>query len=188
MKELYVKTRAQWRGWLSKNHEKSLGVWLVFYKKGTGKATLDYEDAVEEALCFGWVDSIIKKLDDQRYARKVTPRKARSRWSALNKKRVKKVIKEGLMTKAGLAKIEQAKKSGVWQQPDRPQISGEVPEELAEALKKNKKAKAFFDQLAPTYRKQFIGWIAMAKRQETKERRVKEAITLLAKGQKLGMK
>jgi uncharacterized protein YdeI (YjbR/CyaY-like superfamily) len=151
-------------------------------------STLEYDAAVEEALCFGWIDSIIKKLDEERYARKFTPRKPNSRWSELNKNRVKKLIKQGLITEPGLVKIEQAKKSGLWGQLGRPQISFEIPKELKKALGKNKKAKAFFDQLAPTYQKQFIGWIAVAKRQETKDRRVKESIVLLVKGKKLGLK
>ena len=94
MKELYVTSREKWRGWLERNHDKSEGVWLVFYKKATGKPSLEYDAAVEEALCFGWIDSIIKSIDDERYKRKLTPRKPASRWSTLNKKRVTKLIRQ----------------------------------------------------------------------------------------------
>ena len=188
MKQVYVKTRKQWRDWLSQHHDKSDGIWLVFYKKHTDRPTLDYEDAVEEALCFGWIDSIIKKLDEERYVRKLTPRKADSRWSELNKKRIAKLIKRGLMTPAGISKVEAAKASGLWNKPDRPHISLEMPKALKSALAGNKTAKRFFNQLAPSYQKQFIAWIAVAKRQETKERRVKESIALLEQGKKLGMK
>jgi uncharacterized protein YdeI (YjbR/CyaY-like superfamily) len=188
MKQIYVKNREQWRNWLSQHHDKSNGVWLVFYKKNTGKSTLEYDEAVEEALCFGWIDSIIKKVDDEKYLRKITPRKSDSRWSELNKKRVKKLEKQGLMTEAGIGKVKQAKASGLWNKPDRPQISLDIPKELARALTKNRKAHNFFDQLAPSYQKQFVGWIAVAKRQETKDRRVKESIALLEQGNKLGIK
>ena len=188
MKEVYLTTRAEWRKWLAQNHNKESGIWLVFYKKHTRIPALEYDAAVEEALCFGWIDSIIRKLDEDRYARKMTPRKPDSRWSELNKKRVKKLMRQGLMMESGLAKIEGAKKSGLWQQSDRPQISWEIPTKLKSALAGNRKAKTFFAQLAPTYRKHFIGWIAVAKRQETKDRRVKESIALLEQGKKLGLK
>jgi uncharacterized protein YdeI (YjbR/CyaY-like superfamily) len=188
MRQLYFKTRAAWRKWLALNHDKHAGVWLVFYKKHTGKASLDYEAAVEEALCFGWIDSIIKKLDDQRYVRKMTPRKLNSQWSDLNRRRVERVIRQGCMTESGLAKINAAKASGQWEQSGQAQISLDVPAELRQALAQQPQAKAFFDELAPSYRKQFIAWVAVAKQQTTRDRRVKEAIDLLAQGKKLGMK
>jgi uncharacterized protein YdeI (YjbR/CyaY-like superfamily) len=188
MKEVYVKTRKEWRDWLNEHHDKSNGIWLVFYKKHTGKATLEYDEAVEEALCFGWIDSIIKKIDDEKYVRKLTPRKADSRWSEINKKRIMELRKQGLLTEAGIMKIEAAKASGLWDKPDRPITPLNTPRELESALEKNKTAKNFFDQLASSYQRQFIGWISAAKRQETKERRVKESITLLEQGEKLGMK
>jgi len=188
MKQVYVAGRDQWRDWLSQHHQSEAGIWLVFYKKVTSKPTIDYEDAVEEALCFGWIDSIIKKLDEKRYARKFTPRKDNSRWSQLNKKRVNKMIEQGRMTEAGLAKIKAAKKNGCWNQEARPQISFEVPPEFAKALTRNKKAKEHFDLLAPTYRRHYIGWIITAKRPETRERRIAESIALLEKGEKLGLK
>ena len=190
MKEVYAKSRDQWRKWLGRNHDKSSGVWLIFYKKDSGKATVEYDAAVEEALCFGWIDSIIKKVDDERYKRKFTPRRTGSRWSELNKKRVGKLIKQGRMTEAGLLRVEKAKESGRWCEPGRPEISFDIPAELEAGLakNKNKKARAFFERLAPTYRRQFIGWISVAKRQDTRDRRVKEAIASLERGKKLGLK
>jgi uncharacterized protein YdeI (YjbR/CyaY-like superfamily) len=188
MQQVYVKTRSAWRDWLRLHHDTEAEIWLVFYKKDTGKPSLDYDAAVEEALCFGWIDSIIKKIDDEKYLRKFTPRKPNSRWSDLNKKRVLKLEQQGLLTKAGIARINEAKESGLWDKSDRPLLSSAVPEELVLALNKSTKAKLFFNQLAPTYRKQFIGWIAMAKRDETKQRRVRESIALLEKGKKLGLK
>ena len=185
---MYVKTRARWRAWLSQNHKKSPGIWLIFYKKHTAKPSLGYDASVEEALCFGWIDSIIKKIDDEKYARKFTPRKPDSRWSELNKKRIEKLTRQGLMTKAGIAIVTAAKKSGLWDKSDRPTISLTMPKEFAAALAKNKKAKTFFDKLAPTYQKHFIAWIVIAKREETKKRRIKESITLIEQGKKLGLK
>ena len=188
MKQLYVTDRDQWCDWLSEHHDAETGIWLVFYKKATCKPTLQYEAAVEEALCFGWIDSIIKKIDGEKYVRKFTPRKDKSDWSALNRKRVGKMIRAGRMTSAGLAKIKAAKKNGSWNQDGKTPRSLETPGEFAEALAGNNEAREHFDKLAPTYRRHFIGWIAAAKRPETKKRRIDESIALLEKGGKLGMK
>ena len=188
MKQLYVTDREQWRKWLSKNHATEAGIWLVFYKKETSRPSIEYEAAVEEALCFGWIDSIIKKIDAAKYARKFTPRSNKSKWSQLNKKRANKMIKQGRMTKVGLAKIKSAKKSGLWAKDPRPEISLDIPSEFAKALTHNKKAKENFDKLAASYRRHYIGWIAVAKRQETKRRRIDESIALLEKGKRLGLK
>jgi len=161
---------------------------LVFHKRQSGKPSLEYEESVQEALCFGWIDSIIKRIDDDRYCRKFTPRKDDSQWSNTNKRRVERLIEEGKMTEFGLAKVEAAKRSGRWQQDPRPVINMEVPPELSAALARNKRAREFFEMLAPTYRKQFIGWIATAKRPQTRAKRIRETLALLAKGEKLGLK
>jgi len=188
MKRLYVKTKTEWRVWLQKNHDKVEELWLIFYKKGTGKPSIDYEVAVEEALCFGWIDSIIKKIDEERYVRKFTPRKDNSVWSESNKKRVKKVIKEGRMTEYGLMKIKAAKKSGKWYEELKPDISFNIPADFEKALKKNRKAKENFEKLSLTHRKNYIGWIATAKRDETIGKRIEESIKMLKQGKKLGLK
>ena len=189
MKTVEVKNRADWRAWLAANHDKETEIWLVYHKKGTGKEAIDYESSVEEALCYGWVDSIIKKIDETKYVRKFTPRKDDSKWSPSNKRRVKKLVKERLMTEFGLQKIEAAKRSGQWDAPDqRPELSFEMHPEFAEALKKNKQAKETFDKLALTHQKQYLGWIEVAKRPETREKRIKESIRLLAAGKKLGLR
>jgi uncharacterized protein YdeI (YjbR/CyaY-like superfamily) len=189
MKIVEVKSRAEWRAWLVANHDKEAEVWLVYYKRGTGIAAIDYEASVEEALCYGWVDSIIKKLDDAKYARKFTPRKDDSKWSPSNKKRVEKLIQEGRMTEYGLQKVEAAKRSGRWDDPvQKPELSYKMPPEFAQVLEKNKDAKETFENLAPIYQKQYLGWIEVAKRPETREKRIKESIRLLAEGKKLGLK
>jgi uncharacterized protein YdeI (YjbR/CyaY-like superfamily) len=189
MKTIYIRNRGEWREWLAKNHNKEAqGIWLVFYKKGSDQASIDYEDAVEEALCFGWIDSIIKNIDAEKYIRKFTPRKIDSRWSELNKKRAAKAMREGKMTQYGLLKMEAAKKSGLWDKDSRPKMNIKIQEEFADALKKNKKAEEFYNKLAPSYKKHFIGWIQSAKQQQTKNSRIKESIDLLAQGKKLGLK
>ncbi len=188
MKKVYFRNRKQWREWLSENHDKETGVWLVFYKKEIAKPTLEYEDSIEEALCFGWIDSVIKKIDKEKYARKFSPRKPDSRWSESNKKRVERMIQAGLMTPFGLKKIKAAQKSGRWKKTDRPQLSFGMSSEFAEALRDNPRAKENFEKLAPTYKKQYLGWIEVAKRPETRKKRIRESISLLNKGEKLGLK
>jgi uncharacterized protein YdeI (YjbR/CyaY-like superfamily) len=188
MKTLYCRNSNDWREWLSENHDQENEVWLVFYKKKTGKPSIEYEAAVEEALCFGWIDSIIKKIDELKYAQKFTPRRDGSVWSESNKKRIAKLIKNKRMTAVGLAKIEAAKKSGKWNKSARPNLSFEMPQEFKQALHTNRVARENFEKLAPTYQKQFIVWIAVAKRAETRKKRISESIQLLEKGQKLGLR
>ncbi|GMQ79393.1 MAG: YdeI/OmpD-associated family protein [Anaerolineae bacterium] len=184
-----VKNRAEWRAWLGANHDKEVEAWLVYYKKKTGKTSVEYGASVEEALCYGWVDSIIKKLDDTKYARKFTPRKENSKWSPSNKNRVEQMISEGLMTEHGLQKVEAAKRSGNWDNPvQKPELTYEMPAEFAEELRMSKRAQETFVNLAPTYQKQYLAWIEVAKRPETREKRIKESIRLLAEGKKLGLR
>ena len=114
LKSFYAKDRKTWRKWLEKNHAKSPGIWLIYYKKNSGKTRVAYDDAVEEALCFGWIDSTMRPLDEHSFIQRFSPRKPKSNWSALNKKRIEKLIKEGLMSTAGLEKINLAKNNGSW--------------------------------------------------------------------------
>ena len=154
----------------------------MFYKRHTGVKSIPHEDTVREALCFGWIDSLIKRLDDDRYALKVTPRQPTSKWSDLNRKRWAQLKAAGLLTAAGLL----AKPTDNTYAP-RP-IVPELPAYIAKALKTNQKALKFFRQLAPTDRRQFVVWIYTAKRAETRKKRIRESIRLLAAGQKLGLK
>jgi uncharacterized protein YdeI (YjbR/CyaY-like superfamily) len=188
MNHLLCQSIDQWRKWLKQNHRKVDEVWLVFYKKGAGEQSLDYNSALDEALCYGWIDSLIKKIDESKYARKFTPRNETSKWSEINKKRVARLIEDGRMTAAGLAVVKAAKANGCWDKPDRPPITTEIPPELVAALKRNKSAAANFDRLAPSHKREYIMWITTAKRQETKEKRVRETVALLVKGQKLGLR
>jgi len=188
MHELYVTSRNNWRAWLEENHGLEKEVWLIFYKKRSGKPSTSYEDSVEEALCFGWIDSIVKRIDDEKYARKSTPRKPSSRWSESNKKRVNRMIKEGRMTGAGLALIKLAQDTGRWSK--RPPVNKRfsVPKYIRDALELNDKASRNFDNLAPSYKRQYVGWVDSAKKEETRRRRLAEAIRLLERNEKLGMK
>jgi uncharacterized protein YdeI (YjbR/CyaY-like superfamily) len=189
MKLLELNSITEWRTWLAQNHNCFSEVWLVYYKKETGLPTLDYKETLDEALCYGWVDSIIKKLDEQRYARKFTPRRADSSWSLVNKTRVEELIAAGRMAAPGLAKVEAAKKSGAWENPTtKPEFEFEIHSEFARALDENPAAAEFFESLAKTYRKQYIYWTGSAKREATREKRIKEAIKLLLEKKKLGLK
>jgi uncharacterized protein YdeI (YjbR/CyaY-like superfamily) len=188
LNSLNFKTSQEWRNWLASRHDKEKEVWLIFYKKETGIQSINYEAAVEEALCFGWIDSIIKKIDDSKYARKFTPRNNSSKWSQINKKRIEQLIKNRRMTQAGMLLVDNAKKSGQWDKSDKPIISFDPPEDFLQALKQNNNAKVFFENLAATYQKQFIVWINIAKRPETRENRIRESIHLLEKREKLGLR
>jgi uncharacterized protein YdeI (YjbR/CyaY-like superfamily) len=182
--QLHFENREKWRRWLRKNHDAHKIVWLVFFKKHTGRKNITYAAAVEEALCFGWIDSLIKKLDEDRYARKFTPRTDTGKWSALNLKRVKRLIASGRMTKIGLAKVP----SDVQPQPSASGRPVDPPLFLVKALKQHPAAWRFFNTLAPSYRRNYIGWVSSAKREETRKKRLDEAISLLSEGKKLGMK
>jgi uncharacterized protein YdeI (YjbR/CyaY-like superfamily) len=181
--------RAQWRAWLQKHHKTENAVWLIYHKRHTGKPRVSYSDAVEEALCFGWIDSIIRRIDADRYAQKFTPRRSASKWSALNKRRVEKLIKEGRMTDAGRARLNYSgSRDDYGRSPSQKAKSLAAPFYFSRELSKNKKAKEYFHTLAPSYRRNYILWISAAKKEETRKRRLKEAIGLLTKGKKLGLK
>ena len=188
-RKLYVANRADWRAWLERHHETHTEIWLIYYKKHTGRPTIPYDDAVEEALCFGWIDSTVKRIDDEKYAQRFTPRKDSSNWSALNKKRIRKLIQEGKMTKAGLAKISEEVLSE--RESNSPKVRRRdvtLPSFFKEALIANEHAWANFNSLAPSYRSDYIKWVSMAKKEATRDRRLKEAIELLALNKKLGLK
>lgn len=179
---LDLRTRRQWRAWLARHHASSPGVWLVFHKSHTGVTSISYDDAVREALCFGWIDSLIKRLDEDRFGRKFTPRQPASRWSAINRTRWKELEAAGLLEPAGRGAAPTEKTYAP--RPDIP----DLPPYIATALKTNPKAWAFFQALAPGHRRYVVGWIHTAKRPETREKRIRESIDLLAAGRKLGLK
>jgi uncharacterized protein YdeI (YjbR/CyaY-like superfamily) len=186
--QVYAADREQWRAWLEKNHSAKREVWLIYHKTRTGKPSIPYDDSVEEALCFGWIDGIIKKLDDEKFGRKFMPRTKNSRWSELNKKRAEKMIREGKTTEAGMARIREAKQSSEWYRAPSERRELEIPLFFKEALVKNKKALDYFNTLAPTYRRHFVGWISSAKREETRVKRLEEALYYLEQNKKLPLK
>jgi uncharacterized protein YdeI (YjbR/CyaY-like superfamily) len=179
---LDIRTRREWRRWLTQHHASSRGIWLVFHKRHTGVKSIPYEDAVREALCFGWVDSLVKRLDDERFAIKITPRQRTSKWSAINRKRWTELKTAGLLAPAGLATPPTENTYA-----PRPSIP-ELPPYIAKAIKTNSGAWTFFRSLPPRERRNFVVWIHMAKRQETRDRRIQESIDLLAAGKRLGLK
>jgi uncharacterized protein YdeI (YjbR/CyaY-like superfamily) len=172
-------SRAAWRAWLRAHHAKSSGVWLVFLKGA--ERQLPYADSVEEALCYGWIDSTMRPMDGRSYRQLFTPRKPKSTWSALNKRRAADLIAQRRMRAAGLAAIELAKRNGSWTALDAVEALV-VPPDLARALAANTKAKAFFDALAPSSRKGILYWISGVKSAERRAARIAEAISQAAKG------
>lgn len=191
LKTVHVTNRESWRAWLEKNHDRETEIWLVYDKKHTGRPRIPYGDAVEEALCFGWIDSNIQYLNERQYVQKFTPRNAKSRWSALNKRRAEKLIREGRMTQAGLAKTD-----GITKEDSDAEVRKikakrkdlEIPSLFEKALTTHPKARDYFNHLAPSYRRNYILWISNAKREETRNKRISEAINLLSQNKKLGMK
>ena len=177
IKTLDVRTRLEWRKWLERHHDSEAEIWLVFHKTHTGVVSVDSEDAVEEALCFGWIDSIIRRLDDERYARKFTPRKPDSRWSTINRQRYADLKSRGLLAPAGLERAPTDR--GGDGQPSA------IPAYIEKQFKTNAHAWQYFERLAPSYREGYIRWIDSAKRQETKQKRLLEAIRRLAAAKRL---
>jgi len=179
----HPKTRAEWRAWLESHHTRTEGVWLITFKKATGKPRVEYDESVEEALCFGWVDSKPGKLDDERTMLYFAPRKPRSGWSKPNKDRVARLIEAGLMAPAGLAKIEVAKQNGSWTALDAVEAL-EVPPDLAKALAGYEKATEHFEAFPRSVKRGVLEWIANAKKSETRARRIEETARLAAENKR----
>lgn len=178
-------SRAEWRRWLEDNHTRREGVWLVTYKRATGKPRVEYEEAIEEALCFGWVDAQARTLDEERSLLWFAPRKKGSVWATTNKERVERLPAAGKMTAAGLAKIEAAKADGSWALLDSvDQLI--VPPDLAAAPAAAPPAAANFDAFPRSVKHRILGWIALAKRPQTRAARVQETARLAAAGKRVG--
>jgi uncharacterized protein YdeI (YjbR/CyaY-like superfamily) len=182
--KLSRRTRASWREWLKKNHRKKKEIWLIFPRKHMGKPTVSYEEAVEEAICFGWIDSIVKKIDAGRYAQKFTPRGTKTSWSATNIRRAKKMIREKRMTRAGLEKFKGAGEEASAASAKALALSSD----LLGVLQANARALQNYFKLPPSCRRQYSGWIMSAKKEETRLRRLREMIGVLEKGKRLGLK
>jgi len=185
---LHVTTREAWRAWLTKHHITEREIWLLYAKKHTGKPRVPYDDAVEEAICFGWIDSLVRRIDDDYYAQKFTPRKPASAWSDLNIWRARKLRKEGRMTETGLALTGKWIHDEPGLRPRAKKKEAEIPAYIEEALQAHPAAWENFSKLAPSHRRSYVGWITSAKREETRERRIREAVERLTRNEPLGMK
>jgi uncharacterized protein YdeI (YjbR/CyaY-like superfamily) len=186
---LYVKNRREWRAWLSKNHKKADEIWLIYYKKQSGKVRIPYNDAVEEALCYGWIDSTMKKIDEARYAQRFSPRRKNSNLSEMNKERVRRLIKSGKMTKAGLEKIKHHLEGWTEGAGDPPVVNKfKIPADIMDLLKADPVIWKNFKQFPEHYKMIRIGWIDGArKRPDEFKKRLRYFMKMTAKNKRYGM-
>ena len=168
--------RGDWRDWLKENYDRKRYVWLTIYKKSSKKKGLTLEDAVEEAICFGWIDGKLKRVDVERFILRFSPRKAKSVWSRINKERAERLVKSKRMAAAGLATIEEAKRNGLWNSAYTNKTKDDIPLDLKEALMKEKEAWGNFQRFANSYRNMYIGWVNSAKTAETRIRRINKVV------------
>ena len=169
----YAPDRAAWRQWLAQNHASCPGIWLIYYKKNSGKTRVSYDHAVEEALCYGWIDSTLNPIDEDCYMQLFMPRKDKSGWSKLNKERVKRLTAEGLMTPAGLERVTVAQKLGTWNQLDHVE-DFVIPAELEAVFRKYKACRTYFESLSTWNKKYMLYRLHNAKRPETRKQRIDE--------------
>lgn len=184
MKPKFFKTPSEFRQWLEKNHNKETEIWVGMYKKASGRSGINYAAALDEALCFGWIDGIVKKYSQESYVQRFSPRRPRSNWSKINTEHIARLIKEGKMMPSGLVVVEVAKKDGRWEKAYESPANIKVPEDFFKELKKNKKTEEFFKTLnkANTY---YVAYqLQNAMKQETRERRMKKMIEMLERGEK----
>jgi uncharacterized protein YdeI (YjbR/CyaY-like superfamily) len=186
MKTLEVKSLMKWRDWLERHHDAESEIWLVFHKAHTGVASIEYKDALDEALCYGWVDSLVKRLDEDRFARKFTPRKPDSRWSDINRKRYAELKAAGRLKPSGVARAPGARGSAP--KPQKLELPSKLPAYIRAALKKHPAANRHYEAMAPSHKRRYIAWIESAKLEDTKLRRLDEAIRLLTRGERLPLK
>ena len=177
------KSRKEWREWLKENHDKMKSVWLIYYKKKSNVPSVIYSDAVDEALCFGWIDSKAKSLDNDKFMQFFSKRKEKSVWSKINKEKIERLTAEGLMMDAGFKIIETAKQNGSWTILDDAEALI-IPDDLNNALRKRSIAIEYFLSLSRTDKRNILQWLVLAKRQETREKRITEIVELAYKKQK----
>jgi uncharacterized protein YdeI (YjbR/CyaY-like superfamily) len=179
----YPKDRKEWREWLQDNHNKKQSVWLVYYKKKSNTPTITYSEAVDEALCFGWIDSKAKALDDDKFKQLFTKRKANSVWSKINKEKIERLTNEGIMSKAGLETVKTAKINGSWTILDEAEALI-IPKDLDAEFEKKPNAKIHFLGLSRSDKRNILQWLTLAKRQETRQKRITEIVELADKNLK----
>ena len=186
MKTFYAENIMVWHEWLVLHHLDEPEIWLIYYKKGSGKPGIQYEESVEEALCFGWVDSLVKKIDDEKYARKFTPRKSGSQWSELNIIRAQRMVEQGRMTENGLRLFEESQIRSQVNVLSRKEILEAYRMKLMESLDLD--LLTLFRALAPSHQRQYAGWVMSAKKEETRQKRIEEMSVALSRGVPLGLK
>jgi len=186
-KALLLSNRNEWRSWLEKHHMIAKEIWLIHYKKNSGKHYLNHRDAVIEALCFGWIDSKLKKIDEDRFILKYSPRKSKSVWSKINKQNAEVLIVSGKMTKAGLEKIEEAKRQGLWDTAYTNKVKERIPSDLKQALQADSVACNNFQGFANSYRNMYCGWVKSAKTKETRSKRIAHIVQRSRQNKKPGV-
>lgn len=174
------KDQTDWRKWLEKHHLQKESVWLVMYKKDASKTNLSWSEAVDEALCFGWIDSLKKPVDEEKFKQYFTKRKPTSTWSKINKNKISELTETGRMTEAGIASVNLAKKNGTWTRMDGVE-NLRIPTDLNRAFRQVPGSKPYFNSLSKSMRKQLLFWVASAKRPETKEKRISDIVTAAGK-------
>lgn len=177
------RSQREWRRWLSRNHQNRTSIWLILYKKDSGKPVIRWSDAVDEALCFGWIDSTRRPVDEKRFMQFFAKRKPTATWSKINKAKVQRLIEQGLMTPAGLASIEEARRNGAWTILDSVEAL-RIPTDFSKALKATPGATRYFTGLGKSVRKRMLHWLVLAKRPETRQKRIGEIVRLAAQGKK----
>jgi uncharacterized protein YdeI (YjbR/CyaY-like superfamily) len=182
---IQIASQAKWRAWLQKNHSSSRGVWLKVAKKAAPVTTVTHEEALEDALCFGWIDGQRDRFDEQFFLQRFTPRRPRSKWSEINRESAKRLIEDGRMHAAGQAQVTAAQEDGRWDAAYEPQSRATIPPDFEAALDQNPPAKTFFATLRGVSRYAFLYRISDAKRPETRAKRIEKFVELLARGEKL---
>lgn len=180
----HFEDRRAWRNWLRRNHAIETEIWLLIHKKSARHAGISYEEAVEEAICFGWIDGRLRRIDDRCHAIRFTPRRPSSVWSESNRERAEKMIRSRRMAKPGLESVEQAKRSGRWAEARAPKRVPEVPDDLASALAADSRAADNFEGFANSYKSAYINWVLEAKRAETRAKRIREIVARAAQNKK----
>lgn len=179
----YAKSRQEWREWLQDNHDKKQSVWLIYYKKKSAIPSVVYSDAVDEALCFGWIDSKAKPIDEDSYMQFFSRRKPKSVWSKINKEKIERLTKQGLMTEMGFEAIERAKQNGSWTLLDEAEALI-IPQDLEDEFQKRPNAKQYFSSLSRSDKRNILQWLVLAKRPETRAKRIREIVELADNKQK----
>lgn len=181
---VFFRDRDEWRRWLQKNHGKSSEIWILAFKRHTGRQCVTYEEALEEALCYGWIDCRMRRIDDETHAWRFAPRRPNSIWSLSNRRRVERLSEEGRMTSHGMAKVEAAKRSGMWDKAYRPGKPPELPKDLKDALIRDEQAWKNFRAFANSYRHTYIHWVTSAKREQTRRKRIQEVVRMASQNKK----